>query len=133
MRAFCRRRHTPLLLHHVGALNSTIWSVSRFRRAQFHNAEGVNSAMRPIFRVYFVIFRGGCQNRPAFYRCQSKFQFAGFPAYRGTISPAYYALSRYIIKNTCNLWRCKMKFYIVDAFTETLFGGNPAGVVILPE
>lgn len=25
-----------------------------------------------------------------------------------------------------------MKFYIVDAFTETLFGGNPAGVVILP-
>ena len=26
-----------------------------------------------------------------------------------------------------------MKFYIVDAFTDTLFGGNPAGVVILPE
>lgn len=26
-----------------------------------------------------------------------------------------------------------MKFYIVDAFTETMFGGNPAGVVILPE
>lgn len=26
-----------------------------------------------------------------------------------------------------------MKFYIVDAFTENLFGGNPAGVVILPE
>lgn len=26
-----------------------------------------------------------------------------------------------------------MKFYIVDAFTETCFGGNPAGVVILPE
>ena len=26
-----------------------------------------------------------------------------------------------------------MKFYIVDAFTETLFGGNPAGVVVLPE
>lgn len=26
-----------------------------------------------------------------------------------------------------------MKFYIVDAFTETLFGGNPAGVVILDE
>lgn len=26
-----------------------------------------------------------------------------------------------------------MKFYIVDAFTETLFGGNPAGVVLLPE
>lgn len=26
-----------------------------------------------------------------------------------------------------------MKFYIVDAFTETVFGGNPAGVVILPE
>lgn len=26
-----------------------------------------------------------------------------------------------------------MKFYIVDAFTETLFGGNPAGVVILEE
>ena len=25
-----------------------------------------------------------------------------------------------------------MKFYIVDAFTETTFGGNPAGVVILP-
>ena len=25
-----------------------------------------------------------------------------------------------------------MKFYIVDAFTDTLFGGNPAGVVILP-
>ena len=24
-----------------------------------------------------------------------------------------------------------MKFYIVDAFTDTLFGGNPAGVVIL--
>ena len=23
-----------------------------------------------------------------------------------------------------------MKFYIVDAFTENLFGGNPAGVVI---
>jgi len=26
-----------------------------------------------------------------------------------------------------------MKFYIVDAFTDKLFGGNPAGVVILPE
>ena len=26
-----------------------------------------------------------------------------------------------------------MKFYIVDAFTETTFGGNPAGVVTLPE
>ena len=26
-----------------------------------------------------------------------------------------------------------MKFYIVDAFTEKMFGGNPAGVVILPE
>lgn len=26
-----------------------------------------------------------------------------------------------------------MKFYIVDAFTETVFGGNPAGIVILPE
>lgn len=26
-----------------------------------------------------------------------------------------------------------MKFYIVDAFTETLFGGNPAGVVMLDE
>ena len=26
-----------------------------------------------------------------------------------------------------------MKLYIVDAFTEELFGGNPAGVVILPE
>ena len=26
-----------------------------------------------------------------------------------------------------------MKFLIVDAFTETTFGGNPAGVVILPE
>ena len=26
-----------------------------------------------------------------------------------------------------------MKFYIVDAFTENLFGGNPAGVVILDE
>lgn len=26
-----------------------------------------------------------------------------------------------------------MKFNIVDAFTDTLFGGNPAGVVILPE
>ena len=26
-----------------------------------------------------------------------------------------------------------MKFYIVDAFTEQLFGGNPAGVVLLPE
>lgn len=26
-----------------------------------------------------------------------------------------------------------MKFYIVDAFTETLFGGNPAGVVVLPD
>ena len=26
-----------------------------------------------------------------------------------------------------------MKFYIVDAFTETLFGGNPAGVVIIPD
>ena len=26
-----------------------------------------------------------------------------------------------------------MKFLIVDAFTDTLFGGNPAGVVILPE
>lgn len=26
-----------------------------------------------------------------------------------------------------------MKFYIVDAFSETLFGGNPAGVVVLPE
>ena len=24
-----------------------------------------------------------------------------------------------------------MKFYIVDAFTDTLFGGNPAGVVLL--
>jgi PhzF family phenazine biosynthesis protein len=27
----------------------------------------------------------------------------------------------------------KMKFYIVDAFTDHLFGGNPAGVVILSE
>lgn len=26
-----------------------------------------------------------------------------------------------------------MKFYIVDAFTKSPFGGNPAGVVILPE
>lgn len=26
-----------------------------------------------------------------------------------------------------------MKFYIVDAFTDTLFGGNPAGVVLLDE
>ena len=26
-----------------------------------------------------------------------------------------------------------MKFFIADAFTEQLFGGNPAGVVILPE
>lgn len=26
-----------------------------------------------------------------------------------------------------------MKFYIADAFTDSLFGGNPAGVVILPE
>ena len=26
-----------------------------------------------------------------------------------------------------------MKFYIVDAFTDTLYGGNPAGVVILPD
>ena len=26
-----------------------------------------------------------------------------------------------------------MKFYIADAFTDTLFGGNPAGVVILEE
>ncbi|MBR5316248.1 MAG: PhzF family phenazine biosynthesis protein [Firmicutes bacterium] len=26
-----------------------------------------------------------------------------------------------------------MKFLIVDAFTDTVFGGNPAGVVILPE
>lgn len=26
-----------------------------------------------------------------------------------------------------------MRFYIVDAFTQTLFGGNPAGVVILAE
>ena len=26
-----------------------------------------------------------------------------------------------------------MKFYIVDAFTEELFGGNPAGVVMLPQ
>ncbi|MCI8608651.1 MAG: PhzF family phenazine biosynthesis protein [Firmicutes bacterium] len=26
-----------------------------------------------------------------------------------------------------------MKFYIVDAFTECVFGGNPAGVVILPQ
>ena len=26
-----------------------------------------------------------------------------------------------------------MKFLIVEAFTETLFGGNPAGVVFIPE
>ena len=26
-----------------------------------------------------------------------------------------------------------MKFYIIDAFAEELFGGNPAGVVIIPE
>ena len=26
-----------------------------------------------------------------------------------------------------------MNFYIVDAFTEKLFGGNPAGVVVIPE
>ena len=26
-----------------------------------------------------------------------------------------------------------MKFLIVDAFTDTVFGGNPAGVVILPD
>ena len=25
--------------------------------------------------------------------------------------------------------RFSMKFYIADAFTETIFGGNPAGVV----
>lgn len=25
-----------------------------------------------------------------------------------------------------------MRFYIVDAFAEQIFGGNPAGVVILP-
>ena len=25
------------------------------------------------------------------------------------------------------------KFYIVDAFTDTLFGGNPAGVVLIPQ
>jgi PhzF family phenazine biosynthesis protein len=31
-------------------------------------------------------------------------------------------------------WRhVPMKFYIVDAFTESLFGGNPAGVVLLAE
>ncbi|NLY71140.1 MAG: PhzF family phenazine biosynthesis protein, partial [Clostridiales bacterium] len=26
-----------------------------------------------------------------------------------------------------------MRFYIIDAFADQLFGGNPAGVVILPE
>lgn len=26
-----------------------------------------------------------------------------------------------------------MKFYIADAFTDTLFGGNPAGIVMLPD
>ncbi len=26
-----------------------------------------------------------------------------------------------------------MKFYIIDAFTDSIFGGNPAGVVILPD
>ena len=26
-----------------------------------------------------------------------------------------------------------MKFYIADAFTDEIFGGNPAGVVILDE
>ena len=26
-----------------------------------------------------------------------------------------------------------MKFLIVDAFSEKLFGGNPAGIVILPK
>ena len=26
-----------------------------------------------------------------------------------------------------------MKFQIVDAFTDQIFGGNPAGVVLLPE
>mgnify|MGYP000131598309 CR=1 FL=1 len=26
-----------------------------------------------------------------------------------------------------------MKFQIVDAFTRQTFGGNPAGVVLLPE
>ena len=26
-----------------------------------------------------------------------------------------------------------MKIYVVDAFTDVIFGGNPAGVVILPE
>ncbi|MDD6043635.1 MAG: PhzF family phenazine biosynthesis protein [Eubacteriaceae bacterium] len=26
-----------------------------------------------------------------------------------------------------------MKYLVVDAFTETIFGGNPAGVVVLPE
>ena len=26
-----------------------------------------------------------------------------------------------------------MKFPIVDAFTDQIFGGNPAGVVLLPE
>lgn len=26
-----------------------------------------------------------------------------------------------------------MRFFIVDAFTETLFGGNPAGIVLLPQ
>ena len=26
-----------------------------------------------------------------------------------------------------------MKFFIADAFTDQLFGGNPAGVVLIPE
>ena len=26
-----------------------------------------------------------------------------------------------------------MKFQIVDAFTDQIFGGNPAGVILLPE
>ena len=26
-----------------------------------------------------------------------------------------------------------MKFQIVDAFTDKIFGGNPAGIVILPK
>ena len=28
---------------------------------------------------------------------------------------------------------CILKFFIADAFTDSLFGGNPAGVVIIPD
>ena len=36
-----------------------------------------------------------------------------------------------VVMRVCFFKYCRMKYYIVDAFTNQPFGGNPAGVVLL--